>query len=317
MRVRRVLLCKRAIFSAERNAARVLFCEREGQWEGVTCDRGFSTGDLLALCVYLKKGVSKMKKILMSLVLMPLMVLAATWTDPDTGIIWTYIVSDDTAKIGSELDGVTAIPSATTGAITIPSTLGGYRVTSIGDYAFSYCSKLTSVVIQEGVTTIGDNAFSGCSGLTSVIIPFGVTNIGKHAFRYCYGLTSVTIPSSVTSIGIDLRVTENSVSCSPYSAFDGCTGLESVTIPACAVVLRYAFPSAYTKIRDVVVCEGVTSIGYTAFQGCSELKSVNLPSSVTSIGMSAFEGCSELKSVNLPSSVTSIGTDAFSGCSGL
>jgi hypothetical protein len=65
-------------------------------------------------------------------------------------------------------------------------------VTSIGDYAFSYCDSLTSVTIGDGVTSIGDNAFEYCYGLTSIEIPGSVTSIGNSAFYDCEGLTSVT-----------------------------------------------------------------------------------------------------------------------------
>ena len=74
-------------------------------------------------------------------------------------------------------------------------------VTSIGGYAFYYCTGLTSITIGKSVTSIGYAAFSGCSSLTSINIPDGVTSIGEDAFRYCSGLTSITIPNSVTSIG--------------------------------------------------------------------------------------------------------------------
>ena len=55
----------------------------------------------------------------------------------------------------------------------------GSAVTSIGNYAFYYCSDLTSVTIPSSVTSIGDYAFSGCSNLTSVTIPSSVTSIGN------------------------------------------------------------------------------------------------------------------------------------------
>jgi hypothetical protein len=44
------------------------------------------------------------------------------------------------------------------GAISIPSTLGGYPTVTIGDRSF-YSSKLTSVTIPSSVTTIGNSAF--------------------------------------------------------------------------------------------------------------------------------------------------------------
>ena len=57
-----------------------------------------------------------------------------------------------------------------------------------------------SIIPNDGsVTSIGSYAFSGSSGLTSITIPNGVTSIGG-AFSHCSGLTSITISSSVTSI---------------------------------------------------------------------------------------------------------------------
>ncbi|MBQ5802307.1 MAG: leucine-rich repeat domain-containing protein, partial [Clostridia bacterium] len=64
-------------------------------------------------------------------------------------------------------------------------------VTSIGEYAFYKCTKLTSVVIPDSVTSIGNFAFSNCTNLTSVTIGNSVTSIGEYAFSNCASLTSV------------------------------------------------------------------------------------------------------------------------------
>ena len=130
-------------------------------------------------------------------------------------------------------------------------------VTSIGEKAFNYCSKLTSITIPNSVTSIGEKAFIECRGLTSITIPNSVTSIGEKAFWNCTGLTSVTIPEGVTSIGEE--------------AFFKCKGLTSVTIP-----------------------ESVTSIGYAAFSGCIGLISITLPKSVTHISKDASPDHTEI-----------------------
>jgi hypothetical protein len=151
-------------------------------------------------------------------------------------------------------------------------------LTSIGNCAFEYCSKLTSVTIPNSVTSIGELAFCYCESLTSVTIPNSVTSIGDGAF-YCCGLTSVTIGNGVTSIG--------------NSAFWNCSGLTSVIIP-----------------------ESVTSIGVKAFLGCKGLTSITIPGSVTSIGQGAFVGCTSLTSVvSEIQEPFAFGDDAFSGIS--
>ena len=96
---------------------------------------------------------------------------------------------------------VTDCKLSASGALVIPATYNGYPVTSIGSYAFYYCTSLTSVTIGNSVTSIGSDAFYNCTSLTSVTIGNSVTSIGSDAFYNCTSLKSVTIPDSVTGIG--------------------------------------------------------------------------------------------------------------------
>ena len=72
-----------------------------------------------------------------------------------------------------------------------------------------------------------------------------------------------------------------------------------------------------SKVKKIVIEDGVTSIGAYAFYECSSLTSITIPDGVTSIGISAFRNCSSLTSITIPDSVTSIGNLAFSYCRSL
>jgi uncharacterized cupin superfamily protein len=78
-------------------------------------------------------------------------------------------------------------------------------ITTIGNYSFYRCTRLTSITIPNSVISIGNGAFFDCMNLQKITMPDDsnskLQSIGAFAFENCYNLTSITIPSSVQSIG--------------------------------------------------------------------------------------------------------------------
>ncbi len=64
-------------------------------------------------------------------------------------------------------------------------------------------------------------------------------------------------------------------------------------------------------LKNVIISEGITSIGNFAFVGCTNLESVVLPETLTSLGDQTFIGCNKLNKINIPSKVTSFGFSGF------
>lgn len=76
-------------------------------------------------------------------------------------------------------------------------------------------------------------------------------------------------------------------------------------------------PNAFahcSKIKSVVVPEGVTKIGYSAFTSCRQLREISLPETLVTIENSAFYGCFFLDNVVIPDSITEIAEYTFSEC---
>jgi len=210
-------------------------------------------------------------------------------------------------------------------SITIPKS-----VTSIGGYAFSYCTSLTSVKIPNSVTSIGNNAFLRCTSLTNINIPNSVNNIGSGAFSNCRSLTGIIIPKSVTSIeestfsycsSLTSVIIPNSVTSIGNNAFSNCTKLIGVTIPDNVISIGDSAFYHCTSLTSITIPDSVTSIGGNSlmgvFEGCTSLTSVNIGKSVISIGMNAFIDCKSLTSITIPNSVKSIARQAFHSCTNL
>ena len=126
-------------------------------------------------------------------------------------------------------------------------------------------------------------------------------------------MTSIHIPSSITSIG---------------SSYSDCKKLSAVYITDLKAWCNIEFEgnplqAAHhlylngEEIKNLVIPEGISSIGKNSFAGGSGFTSVAMPSGITSIGERAFFNCSGLANIQFSENLTNIEPYAFCGCSSL
>ena len=226
----------------------------------------------------------------------------AAGTEIVDGRTWRYRPYGDGVEIfgiGGPEGFVPAVSPKPTGVVTIPATLGGLPVASVGEFSFTGCEGLTGVTFPACVTNIGNDAFWQSSGLTSMAIPSGVTRIGQRAFARCSSLANVTIPDSVTRIG--------------SRAFSDCHAslYDTNSIPGVLLVDGWAAGNAGQLSGDLVLA-GIRGIGDGAFSDCPALTRVWIADDVAYVGAGAFEDCNSLTSVVVGNGVKLIGDDAFS-----
>lgn len=219
-------------------------------------------------------------------------------------------------------------------------------VERIGEWAFSNCKKIESIILPEAIERIDRYAFSGCSSLRNIQLPkslcgdgpwdsgYGdglfedcasleyfeipewMTKISSSMFRGCESLKEIKIPDSVTTIDC--------------WAFSGCKSLTELVIPKSVTLIgsnwgqshNSNFIKGCTSLRKLAVEDG-NAVYYSKDNCIIETKTGTLfaitengvipnDGSVTKIGENAFCACENLTEISLPEGITEIGSNAFS-----
>lgn len=165
------------------------------------------------------------------------------------------------------------------------------NITSIGNYAFNYNTRITSIIIPDDLTNIGDEAFVGCKNLKTVI-----------------NYSDLSIEVGSTSHGYVAYYADRVINTDYF--IDG-----YCFITKDGVHYLTGYIGDDTELTLPTNCKGENyQIGEKAFYNCTDLTSITILSGVTKIGEKAFYGCSSLTSISISSSVTSIKSLAFSDC---
>ena len=185
------------------------------------------------------------------------------------------------------------------------------NMTEIPNSMYRQNFNLTNVVFGTNVKNIGNEAFYNCTNIVSITIPNSVTNIGDGAFWCNTSLKAVNIPASVSRIGYR---TFDSIKPEYYSVDVNNSSYKSSN----GLLLSKDGKLLIQGIKgDVVIPNGVETIGEFSFMDNDELTSISFPNSVTNIENRAFVGCLGLTSVTLPNNLKSIDELCFADCQNL
>ena len=231
-------------------------------------------------------------------------------------------------------------------------------VEEVGEYAFYGCtfrnnsfSRVTEVLLGEGIADIGDRAFQNCRWYDMNEYKLNITGqnrlkrVGNYAFADSIiytqnketGLVRIVLPTRIDEIGeyafssthwVDVSNTQV-IKALNVGAFKNTIVFSDIASEKykpdcpCAITIwgnivnvpdeafLYSYATPENTIHTLIVVEGIKSIGASAFNGWTWLSNVVLPESLQCIEENAFIGCDNLTTLTLPESVSYIGDNAF------
>lgn len=227
-----------------------------------------------------------MKKRLWLIAAVLMCVVMAVAVSAETDGYYTYEVTDGEATI---TDANIPIGVA---YLTVPATLGGYPVTTIGLRALNDLTNVHAVEISSGIQKIEGQAFSGARYLEYVKIPDSVKQIGQFPFAMCDNLCAIEVDP------------ENPYYTSQDDVLFSKDMTELICYPPMKADTSYIVPDEVEYFADAAFCN------------CHNFTSIILPENLRYMGYRCFENCDGLTSIYIPEYVEFIG-DAFQSCGSL
>lgn len=184
------------------------------------------------------------------------------------------------------------------------------EVKSIGDNAFRGCENLSEVELPAGITSIGDNSFNGCSSNA-------IFNVIKDSYAesYCQnkGFNYIAKYENIygsCGTALDWEYNPNTLQLRIYGQGEMVDYIAETTGEGA----NHPWNSYRTKVKKIVIENGVTSIGRCAFRGLCGLEEIEIANTVNVVGIAAFQYCKSLGEVNVPEGVTMLNRSVFSWC---
>lgn len=181
-------------------------------------------------------------------------------------------------------------------------------IEAIGDQAFYGCLNIVTVDLSHGCENLSDYAFSGCRSIRTIYLPCNLKVSGNFAFYECSGMEHVYLKGSISDW---CKIEFKSATSTPLQTNSLRSASEAATLHLYSADTETYFS---TNSRTLMIPEGITKIGNYQFYGLGNVAEIVLSEGVTSIGDMAIAYCKNMRTLAIPESVIKIGDKAFKGC---
>ena len=187
--------------------------------------------------------------------------------------------------------------------LVIPSQIGGYPVTEIGDDAFNgpaqfVIYKFKSITIPDSVTYIGARAFMNCQAVTKINMPTSGISWGDDAFLYCGDMSTINITKD--QVDIDLATYQ----ASPVLTSINVEAENPKYYSVDGVLYQYSYSDEHVSNKKTLL-----------YCPCAKEGTITIPNDVEYIASTAFKN-SKASIIHIGTNVENISED-FMSCNSL
>lgn len=220
---------------------------------------------------------------------------------------WRYTVLSEEDKT-AEITGY----NGTETELVFPEEIDGYTMVAIADEAFEYeyaqeCPFI-SITIPETYKRIGNNNFYDCANLTAINLPHSLEFIGRNTFVKTNLCVKTMNHLGATKQPKVFYIGEYLIYADQNGKMPDCYTVK----PGTKLIASGAFINC-TKLKKVILPEGLEFINKGAFMGCGFFSSIVIPNTVKRIDQYVFAVNYSMKAIVIPASVEYIDESAFGG----